>query len=127
MESALRAARAWFEDEVPSKHLDRFRIAFAAIWLAYDLSDLAYNGTWTCMRPDRLLSGDPNPLVRIQLALVALEIGLLVGWFPFVFAFAAIRYISLLLSINAAKLARSSALSASRLCTPRSWAARSPP
>jgi len=80
---------AWFEDEVPAKALNRFRIAFAIVWLAYDIFDVAFNGTWSCMRPDQFLSGVPSRVLNIQIALIALEVGLLVGWFPFAFAFAA--------------------------------------
>lgn len=79
----------WFDDEVPAKSLDRFRMAFALVWLAYDVSDVAFNGTWSCMQPDQILSGAPSSIQKIQFALIALEVGLLVGWFPFAFALAA--------------------------------------
>ncbi len=80
---------SWLNDEQRSTPLDRFRIAFALIWLAYDVCDLSVHGTWTCLHPDQLLSGAQSDLVQIQVALIVLELGLLTGFFPFAFAFAA--------------------------------------
>src|SRR5438477_333126 len=58
--------------------LSRFRAAFAAIWLAYDLLDLAFGGTARQLWPL-----EPRPwsaLALLQGGLVAAEAGLLAGW-----------------------------------------------
>lgn len=78
----------WTAATCPRRPLVRFRIAFAAIWLVYDLLDLIYAGTarefWAV--PNR---GIPHKLAIVQILLIAFEALLLLGWRPRITALAA--------------------------------------
>jgi hypothetical protein len=69
--------RGWATAEAPVAALTRFRVAFAAIWLAYDLLDLFTEGTAHCnwwMYPEA-----PARLILIQLGLIVCEAVMLRG------------------------------------------------
>jgi hypothetical protein len=77
--TALDSFARWTRAEIPGGGVRRFRVAFAAIWLTYDVLDLCLKGTGTSVA---YWSGAPRllQLEAIQLALIAAEAGLLVGW-----------------------------------------------
>jgi hypothetical protein len=69
--------KAWVAADAPAAPVARFRVAFAAIWLVYDLLDL-----WTCGTAridDWLGTGSPPGLVALQAALIACELAVVVG------------------------------------------------
>ncbi len=68
---------AWAHAEGDAAPLVRFRRAFAAIWLVYDLLDLTTCGT--ARIHDWLGTGSPARLVALQAGLVACEMVMLVG------------------------------------------------
>ena len=76
--SAVEKFRGWVERSAPTTGVVAFRIAFAAIWLTYDVADLALEATqryrWTVG-----LIPAPRLLPALQLALIACELGLLLG------------------------------------------------
>ena len=76
----------WTRAEMPAAAARRFRIAFASIWLAYDLLDLALHGTamtqWIAGRPTA-------ELTALQVLLIVSEAGLLAGFQARIFAFCA--------------------------------------
>jgi hypothetical protein len=80
--------RRWVEKTTSASPLVRFRIAFAAIWLVYDILDVALGGT----RGSFWSVGDPSSLrilLGSQLSLIAIEAALLIGWRPRLMAFLA--------------------------------------
>jgi hypothetical protein len=86
LSTALERFERWTRAEVPGDGVRRFRVAFAAIWLTYDVLDLCLRGT----AMSRWMGGADLPvrgLVALQLGLVVAEAGLLVGrrarWFAF--------------------------------------------
>ncbi|NNN06766.1 MAG: hypothetical protein HKL90_12775 [Elusimicrobia bacterium] len=76
--TAAERFRAWTSAEVDGGGVRRFRIAFASIWLSYDVCDFLFKGTASC-----LALGITTPhtlrLGALQLALIAVEAGLLYG------------------------------------------------
>lgn len=76
----------WTRAETPADPIRRFRIAFASIWLVYDVLDIAFHGTavtqWIGGRPTGLLTA-------LQALLVVSELGLLLGLRPRACALAA--------------------------------------
>src|SRR4051794_25072089 len=69
---AERALR-WLDHEVDDPGLLRFRSAFGAVWLAYDLCDLLCAGTATVSWWPAGALGAPCSLIALQLGLVACE------------------------------------------------------
>lgn len=77
MTAAERFAR-WTRAEIPGDGVRRFRIAFASIWLLYDVLDLCLKGTAI----NQWIGGARLPvagLTALQLGLIAAEAGLLWG------------------------------------------------
>jgi len=76
----------WTRAEIPADGVRRFRIAFASIWLTYDLLDLALHATamtqWIGGRPT-------GTLTALQFLIVGSEFGLLCGVQARFFAFLA--------------------------------------
>jgi hypothetical protein len=73
-----RAFLRWVEAEMPRRTLVRFRIAFALVWLGYDVVDLLVGGTASAWRFQPV--GAPPALAATQTVLVGLELLILVGW-----------------------------------------------
>jgi hypothetical protein len=94
------ALASWLASEVSAVPLQRFRLVFAATWLGYDVSDWYFRGTWLALAPAAALTGGEPPvafmalglhavrLTSLQLALILVELGLLLGWAPGAFSFA---------------------------------------
>jgi hypothetical protein len=86
MSSVLASFARWTERETSPRRIVRFRIAFALVWLAYDVADIAFGGTALGMLGPMAVDGvRPRGFVALQVALVASEVGLLAGvrtpWF----------------------------------------------
>ena len=75
--AAAEAFRRWVREDAPALPIARFRMAFGAIWLAYDILDLAYSGT--ARIHDWIAAAAPSGLVGLQLGLIACEILMVVG------------------------------------------------
>lgn len=70
----------WVEARTEAGPVARFRIAFAAVWLAYDGLDLAVKGTAACSRWYEAPDHAPPQLVFLQVGLIACEVALLLGF-----------------------------------------------
>ena len=75
-----RRFRAWVDATMPAAPLERFRMAFAAIWIAYDATDLAVRGTQACYNWTSPPFGLLPRLALLQVALIVFEVALLLGW-----------------------------------------------
>jgi hypothetical protein len=78
----------WTRAEISAGGVRRFRVAFAAIWLSYDVLDLCLRGT----AMSQWMGGAELPvvgLVLLQLGLIGTELGLLLGRRARLCAFAA--------------------------------------
>jgi hypothetical protein len=78
----------WTRAEIPGGGMRRFRVAFAAIWLGYDVLDLCLRGTAI----NQWIGGANLPvvgLVLLQMGLILAELGLLLGRRARLCAFAA--------------------------------------
>jgi hypothetical protein len=71
--------RRWVEARTDAGPVARFRVAFAAVWLAYDALDLVVRGTAACSRWYEAVDHAPRQIVLLQLGLIACEVALLVG------------------------------------------------
>jgi hypothetical protein len=69
--------RGWVRAESSAAPIVRFRIAFAAIWLVYDVLDLSTSGTARCN--NWLATGSPTGLVLLQAGLIVCELVMLRG------------------------------------------------
>ena len=69
--------RAWASRLEPASTLVRFRMAFGAIWLVYDVIDLL--GSGTARITDWLGTTAPSGLVFLQLGLIACELLMVLG------------------------------------------------
>jgi len=73
--------KSWLQVTTPSLGMMRFRFAFAAIWLTYDLVDLIWGGTqapfW--LYSDRTA---PHQIAALQIGLVLCELSVLLGFHP---------------------------------------------
>jgi hypothetical protein len=83
---ALSSFVRWTERETTPDRIVRFRIAFAVVWLAYDVLDLAFGGTLLGLLGTMAKEGlRPRGFVPLQIALIVSELGLLAGvrtrWF----------------------------------------------
>jgi hypothetical protein len=76
--AALERFTAWVQREEPGDALARFRVAFAGIWLVYDVLDLSLGGTAHCL--NWAASEAPSGLVGLQVGLILFEASLLLGW-----------------------------------------------
>jgi hypothetical protein len=65
---------------MPAAPLERFRMVFAGIWIAYDALDLAVRGTWGCSSWSGALAGPSPRLMFLQISLIVFEVALLLGW-----------------------------------------------
>lgn len=71
------AFATWVAAREPAAPLQAFRVAFAAIWLTYDLCDLLLAGTARCRNWGAFVLGVPHGLQALQLGLIACELLLL--------------------------------------------------
>jgi hypothetical protein len=72
--------RRWALAKTDAGPIARFRIAFAAVWLAYDALDLVTRGTAACSRWYEAPDHAPRQIVLVQVGLIACEIALLLGF-----------------------------------------------
>lgn len=80
MSPALRNFSRWTERETSPDRIVRFRIAFALVWLAYDVADVALGGTALSLLGPMALEGTrPRGFVALQAGLILSELGLLSG------------------------------------------------
>jgi hypothetical protein len=77
LSAAAERFRRWVARDGPASPLIWFRVAFGAIWLVYDLSDLLGSGTAHIY--DWLGTTPPTELVLLQLGLIACEVALVTG------------------------------------------------
>jgi hypothetical protein len=71
---------AWTQRETSPERIVRFRIAFAIVWLAYDVADLAFGGTALSLLGPMAIEGvRPRGYVALEVALIVSEVGLLSG------------------------------------------------
>jgi hypothetical protein len=79
---------SWVTKTTSNKSLIYFRMAFAGIWLIYDLIDIWTSATlkiiWFYHLPV-----PANLVFGLQILLITFEIGLLLGWYPRTLAFGA--------------------------------------
>jgi len=80
--------RKWTEKTTSNKFLIYFRIAFASIWLVYDLIDASTSETLKFIWFYRL-PGTSNIILGLQILLIIFEFALLLGWRPRAAAFGA--------------------------------------
>jgi len=73
--SAWSRFGAWAERTVPAADVRRLRLAFACVWLAYDVLDVALGGTARTWAPAPELV--PRELLPLQLGLIASEVAML--------------------------------------------------
>jgi hypothetical protein len=72
--------RRWVDAKTDAGPVARFRIAFAAVWLAYDALDLVARGTAACSRWYEAPDHAPPQIVFLQIGLIACEVSLLLGF-----------------------------------------------
>jgi hypothetical protein len=75
--TAAERFRSWVAAESSAAPLVRFRVAFGAIWLAYDLTDVL--GSGTARIHNWLGTTAPSGLVALQLGLIACEGAMVLG------------------------------------------------
>ncbi len=84
--TSLSSFKRWSIKTTSNKSLIYFRIVFASIWLIYDLIDVSTSETlkisWFYHLPV-----PANFTIGLQIFLITLEIGLLLGWYPRTLAF----------------------------------------